>query len=82
MTHPGEETPADPYIDRYYFPHQNDTPGKTLGREEAFSEAFARYFGGDVTLKRDWPHMYEYFRSKFPSYAPEAPGRAYDPDNP
>lgn len=35
-------------------------PG-AAGREEAFAEAFARYYGGDESFASERPHMFRYF---------------------
>lgn len=40
-----------------YYKYQNS------GYSESFAEGFARYFGGDKTMKKDWPDIYKYMKN-------------------
>jgi chromosome segregation ATPase len=40
------------------------TQAGDAGLEETFAESAARYYGGDPTLKKDWPNLYKYWESQ------------------
>ena len=61
-----DKSQMTPGEDDYYLNPQS-------GRSEAFAESFARYFGGDSTLRRDWPNMYNYWATMYPNVHVGAP---------
>lgn len=52
-----------PGEDDYYLQPRN-------GPSESYAESFARYFGGDPTLQRDWPNMYDFWTQRYPDVQP------------
>src|SRR6185369_14158710 len=40
------------------------TQAGEAGLQETFAESAARYYGGDATLKKDWPNLYKYWESQ------------------
>lgn len=45
-----------------YFLQQPEDANADRARREAYAEGFARYYGGDNSLHRDWPAMYQYWQ--------------------
>jgi hypothetical protein len=60
----GKDGTKGKFAQEYY--HQRGPDGKdsSAGRDEAFAESNAMYLSDPERLKRECPHLYEYWRSK------------------
>ena len=60
MTGPTDATDDNP-SDAYYLPQT--TPNDAgRGARETFAEGFARFYGSDPDLQKDWPNMYRFWQ--------------------
>jgi hypothetical protein len=58
------QDPANRDAYYYYLQQPSSLGGYDPGAAEAYAESFARYVGGDPTLKTDWPHLSDFWEAQ------------------
>jgi hypothetical protein len=74
MTTPAEQTDEDA-SDGYYLQGPKES-NADRARREAYAESFARHYGNDDSLQKDWPAMARYWQDFDANLQPTTgPGR-------